>query len=69
MGFRPCQLITVLVTDAKHLVMGDDVNIHGPDVKRIKMQARDMYIIPSLVYKGEIFIQKNIMIVSCISRI
>ena len=59
MGFRPCQLITVLVTDAKHLVMGDDVNIHGPDVKRIKMQARDMHIIPSLVYKGRYLYKKT----------
>lgn len=55
------QLITVLVTDAKHLVdaLGDDVNIHGPGVKRIKKQAQDMYIIPTLVYKGEIFTQKT----------
>lgn len=55
------QLITVPVTDAKRLVdaLGDDVNIHGPDVKRIKQQARDMYILPTLVCKGEIFIQKT----------
>ena len=55
------QRITVLVTDAKRVVdaLGDDVNIHGPDVKRIKMQARDMYIIPTSVYKGEILIQKT----------
>lgn len=35
------QLITVPVTDAKRLVdaLGDDVNIHSPDVKRIKQKA------------------------------
>ena len=61
------QLITVPVTDAKRLVdaLGDDVTIHGPDVKRIKQQARDMYILPTLVYKGEIFIQKHIYSLLC----
>lgn len=39
--------------------VGDDVNIRRPVVKRIKKEVQDnMYTIPTLVYKGETFIQE-----------